>query len=104
MLTIQCNSCGEQFMVGDEVVGEQVMCPACAKPVRVEAPASEEETGPIAEGAWEYLVLRDHGRMGHIQEKQLNHAGRDGWELVSVFKENPESNTAFYFKRPLRRL
>lgn len=104
MLTISCKTCGERFMVSDEVVGEQVMCPACAKPVFVEKPAGEDEGGPIADNAWEYTILYDHGRMGHIDERQLNRAGREGWELVAVFKESPDSNTSFYFKRPLRRV
>lgn len=104
MLTIQCPACSEQFMVSDDLVGEQATCPACAKPMVVAAPAQEEALGPIAEGAWEYMILRDHGRMGHIDEKHLNRAGRAGWELVSVFKETPESNTVFYFKRPLQQL
>jgi len=46
-------------------------------------------------------VLLDMGRMGHVDEKKLNSMGRQGWELVSVFRESPESHTAFYFKRRL---
>lgn len=101
MLAITCKACGESFLVSDELVGEKTTCPACSKPVLVEAPADEVAGGPIAEGAWEYMILRDHGRMGHVDEKQLNRVGREGWELVAIFKESPESNTAFYFKRSL---
>jgi hypothetical protein len=102
MLTISCKACSEQFMVSDEMVGEKATCPACGRAVLVEAPVEVDE-GPIVEGAWEYRVLADHGRMGHIDEVHLNRAGRQGWELVAVFKEGPESNTRFFFKRPLKK-
>ena len=101
MLTVDCDSCGESFLVSDDAMGQQVTCPACAKPVTVTAPAEEEELGPVAEGAWEYYILSDLGRMGHVDEKKLNLMGRQGWELVSVFRESPEAHTCFYFKRLL---
>ena len=102
MLTVKCGASGEEFLVSDEVVGTQITCPACAKPVTVEAPVDDYEEGPIAEGAWEYMTLTDLGRMGHVDDKKLNRLGRAGWELVAVFRESPESHTTFYFKRPLK--
>jgi hypothetical protein len=37
--------------------------------------------------------------MGQVDEKRLNRLGRQGWELVSVFKESTDSHTCFYLKR-----
>jgi len=102
MITVSCGACGESFLVSDEVVGEQMTCPACARPIIVKAPPEETALGPIAEDAWEYIILSDHGRMGHVDDKKLNRMGRQGWELVSVFKESPESHACFYFKRRLK--
>jgi hypothetical protein len=101
MITASCASCGESFLVGDETVGQQVTCPACAKPVVVQTPQEEGDEGPVADSAWEYVILSDFGRMGHVDEKKLNRMGRQGWELVSVFRESPASHTCFYFKRRL---
>ncbi|HUW57017.1 MAG TPA: hypothetical protein VMZ92_10300 [Planctomycetota bacterium] len=103
MVTVECKTCGETFLVSDEIIGEQATCPACGKPVTVTAPVEEVEEGPIAEGAWEYHILSDLGRMGHVDEKKLNRLGRQGWELVSVYRESAESHTCYYFKRALRR-
>jgi hypothetical protein len=103
MLTVACKSCSEQFMVSDDVIGTQVTCPACARPVLVERPMDDEDLGPIADGAWEYTMLVDHGRMGHVDENKLNRLGRQGWELVAVFKESVDANTNYYFKRPLKK-
>lgn len=100
MLTVNCVACGESFLVSDDTIGQQATCPACGKPVPVQAPVEEDE-GPLAEGAWEYTILSDLGRMGHVDEKKLNRMGRQGWELVSVFRESAESHTCFYFKRRL---
>jgi hypothetical protein len=101
MLTVNCVNCGEGFLVSDDTMGTQVTCPACGKPVTVETPPEEAELGPAAEVAWEYHVLTDLGRMGHVDEKKLNQMGHQGWELVSVFRESPESHTCYYFKRRL---
>ena len=101
MMTANCKACGESFLVSDETVGQQVTCPACGKAVEVQAPVEEMDDGPIAEGAWEYTILSDLGRMGHVDAKRLNRMGREGWELVSVFRESAESHTCFYFKRRL---
>jgi hypothetical protein len=100
-LTVTCGTCSERFMVSDEVVGTKVVCPSCSKPVHVAAP-TEDILGPMAEEAWEYMILADHGRMGHIEEKQLNRAGREGWELAGIFRDSVESNTRFFFKRRLK--
>ena len=88
--------------VSDETIGQQVTCPACGSAFEVETRAEEEALGPLAEGAWEYCILMDLGKMGHVDDKKLNRLGRDGWELVSVFKESLEGHTCFYFKRRLR--
>jgi len=101
MLTVSCESCGESFLVSDDTMGTQVTCPACGSPVTVAAVAEEEDLGPQAEVAWEYNVLIDLGRMGHVDERKLNALGHQGWELVSVFRESAESHTCFYFKRRL---
>jgi len=100
MLTVNCGNCGESFLVSDDAMGQQVTCPACARAVLVETVA-EEELGPRAEVAWEYHILIDLGRMGHVDEKKLNRMGHEGWELVSVFRESPEAHTCFYFRRRL---
>lgn len=102
MITAVCKACGESFLVSDDVIGQQATCPACAKPVTVLAPVEEVDDGPIAEGAWEYHILTDLGRMGHVDEKKLNRLGRQGWELVAVYREAPEAHTCYYFKRPLK--
>ena len=101
MLSARCTTCEETFLVSDETIGEQVTCPACGKPVTVQPP-TEEKLGPAAEVAWEYAILADLGRMGHVDEKRLNRMGREGWELVSVFRESEESRPCFYFKRRLK--
>ncbi|KPJ56474.1 MAG: hypothetical protein AMS16_02330 [Planctomycetes bacterium DG_58] len=102
MITVECKACGETFLVSDEIIGEQATCPACGKPVMVERPPEEEEEVPAVEGAWEYYTLSDLGRMGHVDEKRLNRLGRQGWELVNVYRESPESHTCYYFKRRLK--
>ena len=99
MLTVNCENCGESFLVSDDTVGQEMTCPACAKTIVVEAAAEEEELGPRAEVAWEYSILSDLGRMGHVDEKKLNRLGHEGWELVNVFRESAEAHTCFYFKR-----
>jgi len=100
MINVNCVSCGEAFLVSDETIGQQATCPACGKASVVQAPQEEAE-GPRAELSWEYVIMSDFGRMGHVDEKRLNRMGRQGWELVSVFRESPESHTCFYFKRQL---
>ncbi len=102
MISVECKACGETFLVSDDIIGEQATCPACGKPVMVETPPEEEEEAPAAEGAWEYYILSDLGRMGHVDEKKLNRLGRQAWELVSVYRESPESHTCYYFKRRLK--
>lgn len=102
MLTVNCKKCGESFLVSDEMIKQQATCPACGKPVTVEPPEEEQEEGPVAEVAWEYFILSDLGRMGHVDEKKLNRLGRQGWELVGVYRESPESHTCYYFKRRLQ--
>ena len=102
MLKAQCEACGESFLVSDDTVGRMATCPACGVGFTVKPEAEEEEEGPLSEEPWEYSALLDMGRMGHVDEKKLNSMGRQGWELVSVFRESPESHTAFYFKRRLK--
>ena len=99
MLNVNCQSCGDSFLVSDETIGQQVTCPACGKPTVVQAPQEEKEEGPRAEVSWEYTIVSDFGRMGQVDDKRLNRMGRQGWELVSVFKESQDSHTCFYFKR-----
>ena len=101
MITVSCLACGESFLVSDESIGQQATCPACGKPSVVQAPQDEKEEGPQAEVSWEYVILSDFGRMGHVDEKRLNRMGRQGWELVSVFRESLDTHTCFYFKRRL---
>jgi DNA-directed RNA polymerase subunit RPC12/RpoP len=102
MLKAICESCGESFLVSDDTAGQRATCPACGTGFVVKRQADEEEVGPLGEEPWEYTVLLDMGRMGHVDEKKLNNMGRQGWELVSVFRESPESHTAFYFKRRMK--
>ena len=101
MITANCKSCHESFLVSDETMGQNITCPACGMSFTVETEV-EEVIGPRAEVAWEYTVLMDLGKMGHVDDKKLNKLGRAGWELVSVFKESLEGHTCFYFKRPLK--
>ena len=102
MLRAICEACSESFLVSDDTAGQMATCPACGTGFTVKQPADDEEAGPMAEEPWEYSVLLDMGRMGHVDEKKLNKMGRQGWELVSVFRESPESHTAFYFKRRVK--
>lgn len=34
---VQCGSCRQQFMAGDELIGQQVPCPSCSSPILVQA-------------------------------------------------------------------
>ena len=93
--------CRRQYNLRDELAGKKGKCPACGKASVVRAPQEEAE-GPRAELSWEYVILSDFGRMGHVDEKRLNRMGREGWELVSVFRESEEARSCFYFKRRLK--
>jgi hypothetical protein len=101
MLNVICATCADSFLVSDDMIGQQAMCPACGKPTMVQAPQEEKEEGTQAEVAWEYSIVSDFGRMGQVDEKRLNRMGRQGWELVSVFRESLDTHTCFYFKRRL---
>ena len=101
MITVHCTACSDSFLVSEDAVGQQATCPACGVSIVVAAPV-EEGLEPATDDAWEYYMLVDLGKMGRVDEKKLNRMGRQGWELVSVHKDSPESHTCFYFKRRMR--
>jgi hypothetical protein len=102
MLSVTCGGCGATFYVSQELAGQEAKCGACGRGVPV--PAMEEGAGgaiKAVEGAWEYLAVADRGRLGHVDQAKLNEIGTQGWELVTVFRESPETHTMYFFKRPL---
>jgi hypothetical protein len=65
-----------------------------------EEPAEGEPAVEPVDGAWEYLVVADRGRLAHVDQNRLNEYGAQGWEMLTVFRESPEAHTTYYFKRP----
>jgi len=104
MLSVTCKACGASFYVPQEQAGHEVKCGACGRTVLAPEIQVELEEPPVEltmpEGAWEYLVVADRGRMGRVDQEKLNALGAERWELVSVYREHPDSHTVFYFKRP----
>jgi len=102
MLSVSCSLCGATFYVPQEAAGQEAKCGTCGRMVlvpRMEG-AGEGGVGEAVEGAWEYLMVADRGRLGRVDQVKLNELGRQGWELVTVYREDVESHTVFYFKRP----
>ena len=104
MLSVTCKECGASFYVPQEAAGKETKCGSCGKMVPVPQPEQTvtEVPAEAVEGAWEYLVVHDRGRMGHVDQAKLNEFGAQGWELVSVYRDNPSGHPSYYFKRPRR--
>ena len=105
MLEANCKACGASFYVPQESAGEETRCGTCGKPVLVPVPETESPVSKAivqekVEGGWEYLILADRGRMTHMDQTRLNELGMQGWELITVYRDHPEANTTYYFKRP----
>jgi predicted Zn finger-like uncharacterized protein len=101
MLSVGCPQCGASFYVPEDAAGQEVACGTCKRSFVVPAVVKDANI-VVAEGAWEYTILADRGRLGRVDQGKLNEMGAQAWELVAVHKEEAEvSHTLFYFKRPL---
>ncbi len=100
MLSVICTMCGATFYVPQEAAGQEAKCGTCGRMVAVPKVEAGGQHEVLAEGAWEYLIVADRGRLGRVDQVKLNELGGQGWELVSVFRESAEAHTMFYFKRP----
>ena len=71
-IEVQCPFCGETLEAPEEMDGETVDCPACSKPIRIEAVAEEDEDEagcpecgePMADGAVLCLTCGYHTGLG----------------------------------------
>ena len=105
MLTVNCQACGANFLVPEASAGQEVKCGSCGSAIHIQTleELAAARQAAIAENAWEYFLLSDRGRMGHVDQAKLNELGQQGWELLSVYREHPDGHTNYYFKRPFRR-
>jgi hypothetical protein len=100
MISITCGGCGATFYVGQETAGQEARCGGCGLMVKVPtAEAGAGATKRTVEGAWEYLMLADRGRLGRVDQEKLNELGMQGWELATIFREGIEAHVVYYFKR-----
>lgn len=102
MLSVSCSGCGTSFFVADESAGHEVRCGTCGKMLVVPVPTRTGMPIEPVEGAWEYEMVADRGRLGRVDQVKLNELGAQGWELVTVFRENQEAHMIYYFKRPFQ--
>ena len=99
MISVSCPGCGASFFVPEDAAGQEVACGTCKRSFVVQGTATGANAEAV-EGAWEYLVLADRGRLGRVDQAKLNEAGLQGWELVAVHREEGEPpHTAYYLKR-----
>ncbi len=79
------------------------LCALLVVNTRAEDQKADDDAVPVA--GWQHMAIphvldKGYGDLGH----QINKAGREGWELVSVANisnEGTTTETVFYFKRPL---
>jgi len=80
MLSVSCGACGVSFFVPDESAGHEVKCGTCGRAVQVpkEEDKGSKGAGETVDGAWEYLMVLDRGRLGHMDQAKLNELGMQG--------------------------
>ena len=101
MLSVTCDKCGAAFFVPQDQAGQEVKCGTCGRMVKAPDVDNSSSGGAApVEGAWEYMLVADRGRLGKVDQAKLNELGMQGWELVTVYSESAEAHTTYYFKRP----